>query len=440
MTSNKLSYWFLLGREPLLSLAELKSVLALTNSKAGFDFNPPFLVARADVDALELIRRLGGTIKIGVELGQDLSEQKLIETMVGELETVEGKINFGISVYNNQDAKTPSTTPSRLRSRASLGAGKLQVESWGKEIKKHLKAQDKSVRYVYNREATLSSVTVSKNGLDKRGREFLVTRISRINGKDYTDSNRFALAKTLAVQPFEDFSARDFGRPGRDDASGMLPPKLAMMMINIANDARAYGNTPLQRTILDPFCGSGTILTEALLLGYTNLIGSDISEKAIKDTTQNLEWTRRNLSILQSSNLALNIFTSDVRGLTEKIPKVSIDTIVTEPYLGPPLKGRETESEINKTISELGKLYCDAFGEFKKILKPHATVVFIIPRFKLRNVWHTISDKILPQIQKLGFTAEPLLPKELSRDPFLLYHRPGQFVGREIWKFVNISK
>src|SRR5205823_3602162 len=86
-----------------------------------------------------------------------------------------------------------------------------------------------------------------------------------------------------AVQPFEQFSARDFGRPGRDDLSGMLPPKLAIIMINLAaNDTISV--------LLDPFCGSGTILSEALLLGYKNLIGSDISEKAVADTKTNLDW------------------------------------------------------------------------------------------------------------------------------------------------------
>ena len=88
---------------------------------------------------------------------------------------------------------------------------------------------------------------------------------------------QFSLAQTEAVQPFEQFSARDFGRPGRDDLSGMLPPKLAIIMINLAQ-------TPLNSILLDPFCGSGTILSEAVLLGYTNLIGTDISEKAIADS------------------------------------------------------------------------------------------------------------------------------------------------------------
>lgn len=49
--------------------------------------------------------------------------------------------------------------------------------------------------------------------------------------------------------------------------------------------------------ILDPFCGSGTILTEAMLINYKNLIGADISPKAINDTKKNIEWIIRNYEL-----------------------------------------------------------------------------------------------------------------------------------------------
>ncbi len=425
-------YWFLLGREPLLSLAELKAALPWPADWDKLIYAPPLLIAQGDFGTSDLIRRLGGTIKIGAEVGANLSEQELIGAMVRELETVEGKINFGISAYGEFKGENL----------------KVKVEEWGKQIKKQLKEKNRSVRYVFNKEATLSSVTVSKNGLDKRGREFMVTQITRIHGKDYTDSSYYAVAKTLAVQPFEEFSSRDYGRPGRDDASGMLPPKLAMMMLNIAglppllrggSGGFAVDRAAKSIILLDPFCGSGTILTEALLLGYKNLIGSDISEKAIEDTNKNVAWIQNTIhntrKTIHNSSNDINIFQSDVLGLFARIPAASIDVIVTEPYLGPPLRGNEVASEIKKTCLELAELYTNTFAQFKKFLKPKGTVVFIIPRFKSRDTWFTISDKILPEIEKLGFRTERLLPVEFGRENYLLYHRPGQYVGREIWKF-----
>jgi len=65
---------------------------------------------------------------------------------------------------------------------------------------------------------------VEQNKLIESGIEFCLI----------VDKNRVFLGKTLVVQPFKDLSKRDFGRPARDDHSGMIPPKLAQMMINLA--------------------------------------------------------------------------------------------------------------------------------------------------------------------------------------------------------------
>ena len=35
------------------------------------------------------------------------------------------------------------------------------------------------------------------------------------------------------MQDFEQWGARDYGRPSRDAVRGMLPPKLARMMVNL---------------------------------------------------------------------------------------------------------------------------------------------------------------------------------------------------------------
>jgi len=360
---------------------------------------PIILKIAAALDPQRLIRRLGGTVKIGAELGQDFSDEKLLQTMAEELKTVEGKINFGISICGSTSAKVDMDL----------------IETWGKKLKKLLKDEGRSVRYVFKKETALSSATVANNGLDARGREFLV----------YKNKNTFSLAKTTAVQPFEEFSQRDFGRPGRDDVSGMLPPKLAMMLINIS------GASP-HEVLLDPFCGSGTILSEALLLGFDNLMGSDISERAVEDTKKNIAWiqgirpdtSRGNISILQSG----------VADLHKQITS-QIGAVVTEPFLGPPLKGYESRDEVIKNTKPLIELYLNAFREFKKILQPRGTIVFIIPRFQVKGQWINISGALLPELKKLGFTPEPLLPNNFQPEPYLLYHRANQRVGREIWKF-----
>ncbi|MEK7212870.1 MAG: DNA methyltransferase [Patescibacteria group bacterium] len=485
----KSNYWFILGREPLLSAAELAAVFGWDSFSpvdgkphptspwkgegAGLSPLPrgnarglPSSATKLAVlklplknfNATEIIRRLGGTVKIGVEMGADLSENELIEKIVAELKSVSGKINFGLSFYG-QSPVILNESASWRRSEESLSGRQLRqrsfataqddrndlttinlIEKWGKQIKKILKNENYSVRYVFKREPVLSSVTVDKNGLAERGREFLITSatspslpLERGGGQPFPLSKgehkgvavRYSLAKTLAVQPFEEFGARDFGRPGRDDLSGMLPPKLALMMINLAK-------IPLSWVILDPFCGSGTILTEALLLEYKNLIGTDISDKAMENTKKNIEWTLQNHKSQSrglGTNHKLTLIESDIRNLSEKLKLNSVDAIITESYLGKPLRGRETEAELRQQAEELKKLYLISFEQFKKVLKKDGAVIFLVPRFRFKNSWITINLK--PAVEKLGFKVEILLPGH----EYLTYARPNQLVGREIWKF-----
>lgn len=407
------NYWFILGREAYISAAEILAVLRVKN----YELTVPILkITIENLVSKDLIKKLGGTIKIAKEISAQATVSDIEKLIVDELKTVVGKINFGISLYSNE--------------KNDFDDLKL-AEALGKTIKKSLKAEGLSVRYVENREPVLSSVTVEKNNLTGRGREFIIEKHSRVStdlptgqaGGTRHDSaeSSFSLAQTEAVQPFEEFSARDFGRPGRDDLSGMLPPKLAITMINLAQQ-------PIDAVLLDPFCGSGTILTEAILLGYHNLIGTDVAEKAINDTEQNLNWTLENFSI-PNQNLNIDLHPAGIENIHRVVATHSIDAIVTEPYLGKPLKGNEKREELLKQAAELKKLYADSFVQFAKILKPKGRVIFLIPRFRWQNEWVTIDCQ--KEIQQLGFKVLYFFEDTMP----LVYARPNQRVAREIWGF-----
>jgi len=399
MTSTKIvqphhKWWFILGREDKLSAAEIAAVLNLNKGQYGVSKKSPLLFCpKQEINPQELIRKIGGTIKIAEEIDQSLGEEKMLEEIKKDLEKRQGKIIFGLSGYGEITKK--------------------QLESWGKEIKKYLKSKNLSVRFVPNKETTLSSATVDHNQLIKKGAEFIIYEEA---------ARRFSLAKTIALQPYAEFSKRDFDRPGRDDKSGMLPPKLAMTLLNLSTPQR-------NDIILDPFCGSGTILTEAMLLGYNNLIGSDISPRAIEDTEKNIEWTKNNLNV-SCANLTLYNF--DVKDLEKNITPQSIDRIVTEPYLGKPLRGNENYIELETQSRELKNLYLSAFQVFEKILQNKGIVVFVFPRFGAQD--KIISTNLKEEIEKMNFKCLPF-----EEQNYLIYQRPGQEVGREIWRFQKID-
>lgn len=388
MESSFHCYWFILGREPLLSAAE---ILQKIPSAKISSYNAFILRLNASFNVKKLIMELGGTIKVGRELASGLTADDLAGAMLNELESVSGKIHFGISFY---------------------GGAPAVVETMGKELKKLLRQKGRSARYVFKKEAALSSVTVEANDLLDRGREFLI----------FNKDDKYFLAVTEAVQPFSAFSERDFGRPGRDAKSGMLPPKLALMLLNLAG-------LKSDEVLLDPFCGSGTILTEGLLAGLNKVLGSDISDKAVKDSRENIIWTKKKFD--KSGGEAV-VFASDSGTLGSKIAPQSIDAIVSEPYLGKPLRGHESALELGRSADELFDLYYRSFKEFKKILRPGARIIFVIPQF---SGGASLSELLVPALEIIGFKVWPLLPADLRRESYVLYRRPDQRVGREIWRF-----
>lgn len=373
-----MTYLFVLGREPALSAAEIRAVLAQEKIQyAGHSQTNDYLTITAEgLDAPALMRRLGGTIKIAELIGEGEESDDIIAEHIQKT-VPEGKIHF--SVHSPHAKKH------------------------GLAIKKQLVAAGRSARYV---EAT-NAAAIAHNRLVERG-------------TDYTIADN-AVFVTRAVQDIAQWGERDYGRPSASPSSGMLPPKLARIMINLSG-ATAWD------VLLDPFCGSGTVLMEALDLGFTRVVGSDHSPQAVVSTKKNIEWFAKKHLFAPASYA---IYTLDARKLEEKIKPASIDVIVSEPYLGKPLHGRETEEKLGAAAGELAGLYADAFASFARVLKKNGVVVFIIPRFKTKGGW--IDVPCIESITLGGFEIVPLT--ENPDEPFLSYHRADQRLARAVWKF-----
>ncbi|HAT04039.1 MAG TPA: hypothetical protein DCS29_04700 [Candidatus Magasanikbacteria bacterium] len=375
-----MKYLFELGRQPEISTAELEAVFARLHIHPENQipkYSGIYLVVKFEskLDAPHLSQILGGTKKIGREIKKIGDEIQSIANFLNENQT--GKIQFGVSSNASQKI--------------------------GLAIKKELKKLGRSVRYIEIK----NTATILHNNLVEKQGDFTIV-----------DNSVFV---TEAIQDIEGFTTRDYGRPGSDDVSGMLPPKLARIMINLS------GANPKTDTVLDPFCGSGTILTEALSMGFTNITGSDFSQKAIGDAKKNVDWMMNQYPV----STYPNIFLSDATKLLDHLKPNSINIIVSEPYLGKPLRDNEKKEILIQQADELKKLYIESFKEFHKILKKNGTIIFIIPKFRYNNDWITID--CLEEIKRIGFEQKPFNKTYAS----LLYHRPKQHVGREIWKFIS---
>lgn len=416
-----MQYAFILGRVYTLSLAELLQVLtSLAITFKILACSPEVVVIETDksLNAETLQARLGGSIKIirlfdtfqkkGKELpSQVLTSYFTFKQIKEYFHDYSGKKQFGVSIYSLDPAVRFREETTRI---AFL-------------IKKVLQDQAQSVRAVLPQfpSQVLSSVQVTENQLLQKGAEVVVI----------CGNQRMFVGKTLAVQNYEDYGRRDYQRPARDEKVGMIPPKVAQTMINLA--------TPLSPLdyILDPFCGSGTILQEAILMGY-RAIGSDIEQKMVENSEKNLEWFRNRYDVAPNRYKLLRANAAEISIL---LPKQKVAAVVTEGTLGPIYGKLPKKPEMQNNFKALAKLYDQVFKEFKKFLPQGAKVIICFPAYKLNMSDYEFMPN-LDFIAENGYAICDPLPEYLTvKYKFLkvtprksiIYDRNDQVVAREIF-------
>lgn len=385
-------YFFVLGKAGALCQTEAEAVLLRKKITFQIIFTSPEVFHFSTSQPLDtdyLIRTLGGTIKIGQAVGESSDKNKIVEEAVALLSREETgkKLIFGFSGYG--DIK-PS-----------------EINHWSGEVKQELEKKQFKARFVLPSDKTvLSSVVVKKQNV----LEIIIIK----------EDGKIILGKTLAVQDFEDWGRRDFQRPAPDPGRGMLPPKVARMMVNLG-----YGNWESgigKKALLDPFCGVGTILAEAMMIDY-QVIGSDQSEEAINKSKKNLEWLK---SVYGLQSTGYSLLTSDATHVSEKLPPESVDAIVTEPYLGPMVQYGRLDLKhktLENVVLGLDKLYLGCLRNWRKVLKAGGRVVIALPSFKVGGK-EVFVKKALDTCENLGYT--------LVSGPYQ-YSRPQAIVTRNIY-------
>lgn len=396
MLSN-MNHFLLCGSHPLLSLSEAASVLQgsspnLVESIALFE--------RADWDGAAIQRRLSGVIKTGdIFASYPVSSFKAsdLADLIDALPRG-NKAIFGLTLFGGVKEKN-------------------QLKQLPIQLKRALQERGRSVRWFMGDKGTVSSAAVVKLELIEKGYDFQII----IQG------SQVFVGLTTHVQDLDGWSFRDFGRPFRDATMGMLPPKLARLMVNLA------GAETENKTLLDPFCGSGTVLMEAALVGYTRLIGSDIDARQMDGSKQNLVWLEQERIITATQRKEMRLLVQPVETLASVVSG-PIDIIVTEGFMGKPLNGNEPPQWLDQQKQELEKLWDRSFATFAALQPVGGTVVASIPRHRIQGRLITIDAD--QAATKHGYVRQN--PLEVwHQDAYeMTYAREDQRVERRIcvWK------
>lgn len=388
-----MKYVAIAGRQPLISLAEIQTLYdkaaKLVGKKLVF-----FEINEDDEKNISPdINRLGGSLKLGRFFDTDFSKlAKFLATAHPE-----GKITLGISDFSKQKK-------SGLAKQKSM------------ELKRNLAKMGRSVRVITSNEPEISSATAHHNQLGEKAGCFEIFLIDR------------EIYLSLGTQNITAYTERDQARPARDAKVGMLPPKLAQILINLC------GKLPEGARVLDPFCGTGVVLQEAAIMGYVPY-GTDLNERMVEYSKKNLSWlfNERNQkrfkllsSLIQKKDQILNAIS--VGDATSFTWEGEIDAVAFEGYLGAPMSKPPVDIKFK---TEKAKCREIAIGFLKNItpqIKSGTPVVMALPAW-LRENGKYAGLNILDEIQEMGYNFEKF--QDLSQSD-LLYYREGQIVAREI--------
>ena len=384
----KMENILILGRQKNIALAELASLYGSENFRLLNDVCVSTTLKTKDID----FRRLGGSIKMAEIIGQYQTTEwveieKILHKDIGQLLNlpVEGKMNLGISTYD-------------------LDVNINQLKNLTIQLKKSIKKFGQSIRLVPNQSLQLNSAQIIHNRLlTAKGIELLLIR----NGQS------LVIARTTHEQDIDSYSKRDYDRPYRDSRVGMLPPKLAQILINLAN--------PEQNTVLlDPFCGTGVVLQEALLDGL-DAYGTDLEPRMIDYSAGNLKWLE---NIYQIDN-KYSLETEDATGHQWK----HFDNVASETYLGQAYSSYPEQVRLTTNINNCNTIISKFLDNIHDQLPEGKRMALALPAWKERNTKSFISLPLLDHLEELGYNR---LSFSINSNDDLFYHREGQIVARQL--------
>ena len=438
-------YIALLGRQPEISIAELAAVF-------GADCVNRISQQFAEVQTSDFtITTLGGTIKCAKVITE-------LPTSRTDKASLLAASRFITQHYHAKWAHSPHKITLGL-SAYDLVVDVRDIQKTGLILKSSLKKSGTSLRLIPNDQPALSTATAHNNKLGSSPHKVELLLVK-------TTDRRLIIAESRGVQNITAYTRRDRHRPKRDAFVGMLPPKLAQIMLNLAlgagsltgqksctgripaisSKSNASGNA-VRRTIdlserlesdpltevdrrhpliLDPFCGTGTVLQEALLAGY-DVVGTDLSQKMVDYTTENLSWLQ---STFTAPGNVIDIHQANAT--THHWPNSeNLTAVVCETYLGQPFSAPPAPQKLAEVVGNCNHIITGFLTNIRPQLAPNTPLCIAVP------AWYDASRRathlpLIKNLQHLGY-------RQLNRTP-LIYRRPDQIVARELLVLKPIDK
>ncbi|MBI2508258.1 methyltransferase domain-containing protein [Candidatus Woesearchaeota archaeon] len=354
-------YIFVFGREPELSFLEAASYFQShdINFKLVEWKNEIAIFLLEDMDFELLIKRLGGTVKIA----EVFAEYKYSGR--------ENKLNYGISVYSGNETKLRNFLESEFK-------------------KERVKALFRK----------------------PRDKVFMPSEIFAKGLTEFVVYGKYC-ARTIAVFNPKDYKERDETRP-RQILLHQVSLRLARILVNLSF---------AKHNLLDPFCGVGTILQEAMISGI-DVYGVDIDSESIEASKENLNWLRGRYNLKNN----FKVIKGDSGKLTAYFKRDEIHAVATEPDLGPYYKKMPSREKVDDAVKRLENLYLNFFLELRQVMKKKGKVAIVLPRLKYKNGCRDINVERV--IKGTGF--EMFIADKKIKLPII---SKGRFLDRMIYVF-----
>ncbi|MFH0715188.1 MAG: DNA methyltransferase [Candidatus Diapherotrites archaeon] len=333
------SFLFVLGRNPELSVLEILRYFEVRH--IGFELKNANQHAAEfeilpEINVEQVVNELGGTVKICRELGS-LDEKGSLH--LSQWDLAKSKKFY----YSVNDV---STLPSP------------HIEQLREYLKERFKEEKVKAMYKPPRlKGPDSAKALNPSQLKKRKQV-----------EEGLDLNVFEskIFQTLAVSNVQEMKARDIDRPHTKAPVG-TSIRMAKILNNLAGARKGV-------TVLDPFCGMGTVAQESMLLG-ANAIGVEKNADHYNLCQKNLGWAKKKYAL----KTEFKLYQKDAKELARFLKKGDFQAVASEPEQGPYWKTIPRKNVAFHTMHELNELYEKVFEQLSALMDKGQKIAIILP-------------------------------------------------------------